>query len=94
MSVAVKVTYARAVLPACERVDLHKLLTFFGESLEVRLATELELADLSAFELGACRHRRTERRRRDRRPATRRERVDRVRGRNVRVGKPTVEDQI
>ena len=40
---AVRVTYARAVLPAGERLDLHKLRAFFGESLDVRLATELEL---------------------------------------------------
>ena len=47
-------TYARAVLPASERLDLHKLRTFFGESREVRLATEPELAELyPEFELGA-----------------------------------------
>lgn len=51
---AVRVMYARAVLPACERLDLHKLRTFFGESRDVRLATEQELGDLyPEFELGA-----------------------------------------
>ena len=51
---AVRVTYARAVLPAGERLDLHKLRAFFGESLDVRLATEPELADrYPELELGA-----------------------------------------
>jgi Ala-tRNA(Pro) deacylase len=51
---AIRPTYARAVLPASERLDLHKLQTFFGESRRVRLATEEELFELYPdFDLGA-----------------------------------------
>lgn len=47
-------SWARAVLPASERLDLHKLRTFFGETRDVRLATEQELAEFyPEFELGA-----------------------------------------
>ena len=47
-------TWARAVLPAGERLDIHKLREFFGESRDVRLATEPELAEVyPEFELGA-----------------------------------------
>jgi Ala-tRNA(Pro) deacylase len=47
-------TWARAVLPATERLDRQKLRTFFGESRDVRLATEPELAEFyPEFELGA-----------------------------------------
>lgn len=47
-------SWARAVLPASERLDLHKVRTLFGESRDVRLATEPELAEFyPEFELGA-----------------------------------------
>ncbi len=50
----VDASWARAVLPAGERLDLHKLRTFFGETRHVRLATEPELAEFyPEFELGA-----------------------------------------
>ena len=46
--------WGRAVLPASERLDLHKVRRLFGESREVRLATEPELAEFyPEFELGA-----------------------------------------
>ncbi len=51
---ATRTAHARIVLPAPERLDLHKLRTFFGEGHEVALATEAELAAAYAeFELGA-----------------------------------------
>jgi Ala-tRNA(Pro) deacylase len=51
---AIQATYARVVLPASERLDLHKVRMFFGESRDVRLATESELAEVyPEFELGA-----------------------------------------
>lgn len=51
---AIRGTHARAVLPAGERLDLHKVRAFFGESRSVRLATEAELAEVyPEFELGA-----------------------------------------
>lgn len=44
--------YVRAVLPASERLDLHKLGDLFGH--DIRLATEAELVGAyPAFELGA-----------------------------------------
>ena len=47
-------SWARVVLPASERLDLHKVRELFGESRDVRLATEQELADVyPEFELGA-----------------------------------------
>jgi Ala-tRNA(Pro) deacylase len=46
--------YVRAVIPASERLDLHKLRPLVGCGHEVRLATEAELAEAyPMFELGA-----------------------------------------
>src|SRR5215207_9538998 len=46
--------YVRAVLPADERLDLHKLRALLGSGEHVRLATENELAlAYPMFELGA-----------------------------------------
>jgi Ala-tRNA(Pro) deacylase len=46
--------YVRAVLPAPERLDLHKLRAHLGEGKELRLATESELVyAYPGFELGA-----------------------------------------
>jgi Ala-tRNA(Pro) deacylase len=46
--------YVRAVVPASERVDLHRVRELVGGSGKVRLATEAELgAAFPAFELGA-----------------------------------------
>lgn len=51
--VSTKGGFVRAVLPAPQRLDLHKLRTALGVH-EARLATEGELADLyPMFELGA-----------------------------------------
>lgn len=52
--VKVSAAWARVVLPASERLDLDRLRVYFGESRDVRLATESELAEFySEFELGA-----------------------------------------
>lgn len=46
--------YARAVLPASERLDMHKLREALDGGKEIRLATEEELGrDYPEFELGA-----------------------------------------
>ena len=46
--------FVRAVLPASQRLDLHKLRELLGLSDELRLATEGELAaEYPGFELGA-----------------------------------------
>ena len=46
--------YVRAVLPASERLDLHKIRELLGGGKETRLATEAELAGAyPMFELGA-----------------------------------------
>jgi Ala-tRNA(Pro) deacylase len=46
--------HVRAVLPASERLDLHKVRELLGEGKSARLATEVELADAyPMFELGA-----------------------------------------
>ncbi len=46
--------YARAVLPASERIDMHKLRDALDGGKEIRLATEDELGrDYPEFELGA-----------------------------------------
>ena len=46
--------FVRAVLPACERLDLHKLRPLVGCGRDVRLATEEEIAGAyPMFELGA-----------------------------------------
>ena len=46
--------FVRAVLPASERLDLHKIRALLGAGKEARLATEAELADAyPMFELGA-----------------------------------------
>ena len=46
--------YARAVLPASERLDLRKLRKLIGDGKATRLATETELAGAyPMFELGA-----------------------------------------
>lgn len=46
-------TFVRAVIPASERLDLHKVREYLGDS-RFRLATEQELAETyRAFELGA-----------------------------------------
>jgi Ala-tRNA(Pro) deacylase len=46
--------YRLAVIPASERLDLHKLRDLLGASRHLRLATEQEMeADFGAFELGA-----------------------------------------
>ena len=46
--------FVRAVLPASERLDLHKVRKLLGFSHELRLATEAELAiEYPGFELGA-----------------------------------------
>jgi Ala-tRNA(Pro) deacylase len=46
--------YVRAVLPASERLDLHKVRDLLGAGKRVRLAGEEELArDYPEFELGA-----------------------------------------
>lgn len=46
--------HVRAVVPAAERLDIHKLRTALGDGKDVRLATESELADAyPMFELGA-----------------------------------------
>ncbi len=46
--------YARAVLPASERIDMHKLRDALDGGKEIRLATEADLAhDYPEFELGA-----------------------------------------
>jgi len=46
--------YVRAVLPASERLDLHKLRELIGDGNTTRLATEAELAGAyPMFELGA-----------------------------------------
>jgi prolyl-tRNA editing enzyme YbaK/EbsC (Cys-tRNA(Pro) deacylase) len=46
--------YVRAVLPASERLDLHKVRELFGEGKARRLATEVEIAAVyPMFELGA-----------------------------------------
>jgi Ala-tRNA(Pro) deacylase len=46
--------HARAVLPASERLDLHKLRKLIGDGKATRLATETELAAAyPMFELGA-----------------------------------------
>ena len=47
--------YVRAVLPASERLDLHKARALLGLGKEARLATEAELAGAyPMFELGAA----------------------------------------
>ncbi len=47
-------TYVRAVLPASERIDLHKAGALLGDGATTRLATEDELArTYPMFELGA-----------------------------------------
>jgi len=47
--------YALAVVPASERVDLHRLRELLGASKQLRLATEAEIArDLPALEVGAA----------------------------------------
>jgi Ala-tRNA(Pro) deacylase len=46
--------YVRAVVPASERLDLHKVRDHLGGSKEIRLATEAELVGAyPTFELGA-----------------------------------------
>jgi Ala-tRNA(Pro) deacylase len=46
--------YVRAVLPASERLDLHKVRELLGNGKDARLATETELAGAyPMFELGA-----------------------------------------
>jgi Ala-tRNA(Pro) deacylase len=46
--------YLRAVLPASERLDVHKVRDVLGQGKTTRLATEAELADAyPMFELGA-----------------------------------------
>jgi Ala-tRNA(Pro) deacylase len=46
--------YVRAVLPASERLDMHKLRDLLERGKEIRLATEDELGrDYAEFELGA-----------------------------------------
>jgi Ala-tRNA(Pro) deacylase len=46
--------FVRAVIPASERLDLHKLRPLVGCGHDVRLATEEEIADAyPMFELGA-----------------------------------------
>jgi Ala-tRNA(Pro) deacylase len=46
--------YRLAVIPASERLDLHKLRDLLGASKHLRLATEQEMeADFGEFELGA-----------------------------------------
>jgi Ala-tRNA(Pro) deacylase len=46
--------YVRAVLPASERLDLHKVRELIGDGKTTRLATEVELAGAyPMFELGA-----------------------------------------
>ena len=46
--------YVRAVVPASERLDLHKVRELFGDGKQTRLATERELASAyPMFELGA-----------------------------------------
>lgn len=46
--------YVLAVIPASERLDLHKARDLIGEQGDLRLATEDEIAaDFSRFEVGA-----------------------------------------
>ncbi len=46
--------YVRAVVPASERLDLHKVRELLGDGKQTRLATESELAHAyPMFELGA-----------------------------------------
>jgi Ala-tRNA(Pro) deacylase len=46
--------YVRAVIPASERLDLHKVREHVGGGKEIRLATEAELIEAyPTFELGA-----------------------------------------
>ena len=46
--------FVRAVLPASDRLDLHKVREYLGAGKEIRLATEEELVGAyPAFELGA-----------------------------------------
>src|SRR5262245_4938518 len=46
--------HVRAVLPASERLDMHKLRKLLADEKGIRLATEAELADAyPMFELGA-----------------------------------------
>ena len=46
--------YVRAVLPASERLDLHRVRDLLGEDKKLRLATEAELVRAyPSFELGA-----------------------------------------
>ena len=46
--------YIRTVLPASERLDLHKVRELLGDGKQTRLATESELASVyPMFELGA-----------------------------------------
>lgn len=46
--------YLVAIVPASERLDMHKLRTLLGASRRIRLATEDEIArDFPTFEVGA-----------------------------------------
>jgi Ala-tRNA(Pro) deacylase len=46
--------YRLAVIPASERLDVHKVRELLGASRHLRLATEVEMeADFGAFEVGA-----------------------------------------
>jgi Ala-tRNA(Pro) deacylase len=47
-------SYVLAVVPASERIDLHKVRELLGASKSLRLATEAEIAgDFPALEVGA-----------------------------------------
>jgi Ala-tRNA(Pro) deacylase len=48
-------SYVMAVVPASERIDLHKVRALLGASKSLRLATESEIAgDFPALEVGAA----------------------------------------